>query len=133
MKDYDKAISESKYPQQKPEKQPKAPEKPPQETPQEEEPKPNLEKETTNPEIPEDTSPTTTDAATSPDPKASLAQRRLGTGLDGNYWQCTETHGRRLRVKTTTLQKEEEYRDSWDNTVIMDEPEAQGERLVKED
>ena len=90
-------------------------------------------KETSDPEITEDPSPITTESTTPPDSKTSLAKRRLDTGLDGNYWQYTETHGRRLRVKTTKLQKEEEFWDSWDNTINMDEPKAEGERLTKED
>ena len=133
MKDYDKAVKESKHPQLPPEQQPKVSEETPQEIPQKEEPKPNPMKETSDPEITEDPSPITTESTTPPDSKTSLAKRRLDTGLDGNYWQYTETHGRRLRVKTTKLQKEEEFWDSWDNTINMDEPIAEGERLTKED
>ena len=125
IKDYDTAVRESIYPQQTPEKRPTTTEKPTQEKPQEKESNSKPKEETITPEIPEDPLPNTTETATPSDSKASLAQRRIGTGLDGNYWQCTESHGWRLRVRTTTLQEEEEYRDSWDNTILVDDLEAQ--------
>ena len=56
--------------------------------------------------------------------KSDLALRRLDSGLDGNHWECTETHRRHLRVRTTGIQEEEEYLDSWDNTIPVDSNEA---------
>ena len=43
--------------------------------------------------------------------------RNLETGLDGKKWECTETHRPRLRIRTTGVQEEDEYQDSWDNTI----------------
>ena len=124
IKDYDTAVKNSKYPQQAPENRPTVMEESTQEKPQRQESNPEPTEETITPENPENPSPNTTETATPSDPKASLVQRRLGTGLDGNYWQSTESHGRRLRVRTTKLQEEEENLDSWDNTIPAEGDEA---------
>ena len=119
MSDYDTDLKNSKYPQQMPENPSTPAEEPAQEKPQEKEVKQEPIEETTMPNDPETTTPSNN--------KPNLAQKRLGSGLDGNYWKCSETHGRRLRVRTTGLQEEEEYLDSWDNTIPVDGDEAAGE------
>ena len=124
-KDYDTAVKNSKYPQQTPENHQTPTEEPAQEKPQEQVARQKPTEETTAPNNPETPTPNTPGTTTPSDTKSSLAQRRLGTGLDGNYWQCKESHGRRLRVRTTGLQEEEEYMDSWDNTIPVDGNEVE--------
>ena len=59
--------------------------------------------------------------------------KNLESGLDGPSWECTEMHGRRLRVRTTGLDDENEYKDSWDNTLPIQETGNPEEPLDKED
>ena len=56
--------------------------------------------------------------------KVPRALRNLESNLDGKAWECTETHGSRLIVRTTEIQEEEEYQDSWDNTISMEDHET---------
>ena len=100
----------------------------PQETPIKDEPKPNPTQEIPDPEVTENPSPSTTEITKPPDSKPSLAKRRLDTSLDGVYWQCTEKHGRRFRVKTTKFEKEDEFRDSWDNIFHIERTQEQRKR-----
>ena len=44
--------------------------------------------------------------------------------LDGKKWECTETQRPRLRVRTTGVQEEDEYQDSWDNTIPAEDKET---------
>ena len=57
-------------------------------------------------------------------PKPSMAERWLITDLDGGYWQCNQEHGRRLRVRTTKLQNEEDLEDTWDNITHLEQKEG---------
>ena len=79
--------------------------------------------ETTAPTIPEATMPSNT--------KLPPALRKLKTGLDGKAWECTDTHRPRLRVRTTGIQEEEEYQDSWDNTIPAENNETTEEDCSK--
>ena len=56
--------------------------------------------------------------------KVPRALRNLESNLEGKAWESTETHGPRLRVRTTEIQEEEEYQDSWDNTISMEDHET---------
>ena len=54
--------------------------------------------------------------------KGSRMLKNLESGLDGKAWGCNESHGRRLLVRTTKINDEEEYDEHWDNiTTINDE------------
>ena len=54
-------------------------------------------------------------------PKGSRMLKKLESNLDGKAWACTDTHKRRLRVRTTGIEEEDEYYDHWDNTVELEE------------
>ena len=69
-------------------------------------------------------------------PKSTKGQRELknlDSKLDGHTWECTETHRPRLRVRTTGVEEESEYQDSWNNIVPIPETETQEEILVQKD
>ena len=53
---------------------------------------------------------------TSKSSKGSRELKNLGSGLDGKAWGCSGTHGRRLIVRTTKINEEEEYSEHWNNT-----------------
>ena len=127
MEDYDKAVKESNYPQPKANERPAIPTEDPKEPNIKEEPKPSPKQESSNPETSEDPSLAPTETNTPKDPKPSLAKRRLDTNLDGGYWHCEEQHGRRLRVRTTELEEEEELKDSWDNIIHMEQTQEEKE------
>ena len=55
-----------------------------------------------------------------PSTKIPRALKNLKSSLDGKQWECTENHGRRLRVRTTEVQDGAEYQDSWDNTIPIE-------------
>ncbi len=57
-------------------------------------------------------------------PKPSREERRLQSNLDGGYWQCNQEHGRRLRVRTTKIQDEEDLTDTWDNISNLEQEEG---------
>ena len=59
--------------------------------------------------------------------------KNLETGLNGPSWECTENHGRCLRVKTTGIEDKTEYQDSWNNTVPIQETENPEDLLDKKD
>ena len=109
MSDYDKALKTSIYPQIKPEIPVATPSPNPGEAPVEPKIKQEPTETPTIPNNPEAPQPSTQ--------KVPAALRRLQSNLDGKAWECTETHGPRLRVKTTGIEDETEYMESWDNTV----------------
>ena len=86
------------------------------------------------PVVPEDESPQIKQEPhieTTP-PKSNKGQREL-RNLEsklGPAWECTETHRPRLRVKTTGVEEESEYQDSWNNIVPIPKTEAPEEILV---
>ena len=64
--------------------------------------------------------------------------KNLESDLDGKAWACTDTHKRRLIVKTTAINEEEEYYDHWDNTIpledeIKEHKKPADEEILKED
>ena len=65
-------------------------------------------------------------------PKGSRMLKNLESNLDGKAWACTNTHRRRLRVKTTGINEEDEYYDHWDNTIPL-ENEIQENTIPAED
>lgn len=65
--------------------------------------------------------------------RVSRELKNLESGLDGPSWECKEMHGRHLRVKTTGIEDEDEFKDSWDNTQPIQDPEHPAERLDKRD
>ena len=134
MEDYDKAVRESKYQQPRVDEKPTTPTEVPKEpiikeeqnpSPKQEEPSPKQEEPSQ--ETPTEPLPTPTETITEKTPKPSLAERRLGTNLDGGYWQCEEQHGRRLRVRTTEVTDGDELKDSWDNIANIGHHQEQEE------
>ena len=113
MSDYDKALKNSKYPQT----QIQTPTSTPAPDTAEKTPEPEIKKEPveapatlTTPEVNQPTV-----------QKLPASVKRLQSNLDGKAWECTDTHRPRLRVKTTGIQEEEEYMESWDNTIPAEE------------
>ena len=54
-------------------------------------------------------------------PKLSNEARKLQDNLNGPYWTCKESHGRRsLRVQTTKENDETAFKGTWDNVITMD-------------
>ena len=117
MSDYDKALKNSIYPQNKPEIPHTTPSPDPGEAPVEPKIKQEPTETSTTPDKPEESQPTTQ--------KVPAAVRRLQSNLDGKAWECTETHRPRLRVKTTGIEEEAEYMGSWNNTVPAKEETQQ--------
>ena len=48
-------------------------------------------------------------------PRKSREESNLETGLNGPKWQCTETHGRRLRYRNNFTEENEEPGHEWDS------------------
>ena len=65
-------------------------------------------------------------------PKGSRMLKNLESNVDGKAWACTDTHKRRLRVKTAGIKEEDEYYDHWDNTIPL-ENEIQETTIPAED
>ena len=54
-------------------------------------------------------------------PKLSNEAKKLKDNLNGPYWTCKESHGRRsLRVKTIKENDETAFKGTWDNVITMD-------------
>ena len=113
IKDYDEALKTSKYPQIPVQTPIPTPATAPTETPQDPEIKQEPVEEPTTPITPEVDQPTVQ--------KLPASVRQLQSNLDGKAWECTDTHRPRLRVKKTGIQEEEEYLESWDNTISAEE------------
>ena len=52
-------------------------------------------------------------------PKGSRMLKNLGSGLDGKAWACSDNHGQHPLVRTTKINNEGEYLESWDNTTAI--------------
>ena len=112
IKDYDDALKDAKHPMDM------------TPLPRSSSPEPEIKKEPM-----EDNSPPSNDApAETPaaipvpaDPKGSRMLKNLESNLDGKAWACTDTHKRRLRVRTAGIEEEDEYYDHWDNTIQLEE------------
>ena len=120
MEDYDKAVKESKHPQPETITRPSTPPELPA--------TPNIKKEVKieEPKQKETSPETQTNPEQTPQeaPKPSMEERRLKTGLDGGYWQCNQEHGRRLRIRTTDLQEEENLEDAQEDTPNIEQKEG---------
>ena len=113
IKDYDEALKTSKYPQI-PVKTPiPTPATAPAETPQ----VPDIKQEP----VEEPTTPIAQEVNQPAVQKLPASIKRLQSNLDGKAWECTDTHRPHLRVKTTGIEEEEEYLESWDNTIPAEE------------
>ena len=66
-----------------------------------------------------------------PNTKVPIALRKLESNIDGKAWECTDTHRRASRVRTTGIQNEEEYQDNWDNTIPAENNETTEEDCSK--
>ena len=120
IKDYDEALKNSEYPQKKNQTPEPQTATAPAETPQE----PTIKQEPVEVDTPTTITPPTTQEIPLPTtPKIPAAVRRLQSNLDGQAWGCSDTHGPRLRVRTTGVEEEEEYLDSWNNIVPAHEHE----------
>ena len=98
-------------------------------------PEPEIKKEPMedNPLLPSDTPAETPAETPAPAaPKGSRMLKNLESNLDGKAWACTDTHKRRLRVRTAGIEEEDEYYDHWDNTVQLEE-ETQENTILAED
>ena len=62
--------------------------------------------------------------------KGSRMLKNLNSDLDGKAWACNDTHGRRLRVRTTKIDEEEEYFDHWDNTTPINDKNIEEKTLT---
>ena len=62
--------------------------------------------------------------------KGSRMLKNLNSDLDGSAWACNDTHGRRLRVRTTKINEEEEYMDHWDNITTINEENIEEKTLT---
>ena len=58
--------------------------------------------------------------------RISRELQNLKSDLNGPSWGCTENHGSRLRVRTAGVQ--EQYEDSWDNVIQLQEEENTGDQ-----
>ena len=55
-------------------------------------------------------------------PKVSREVKKLKDQLNGPYWGCKETHGRRcLDVTKTEVEQDLEFKRTWDNVINLDE------------
>ena len=98
-------------------------------------PEPEIKKEPMEDNSPPSTdTPAETPAATPAPaaPKGSRMLKNLESNLDGKAWACTDTHKRRLRVRTAGIEEEDEYYDHWDNTIQL-EDETQENTIPAED
>ena len=87
----------------------------------------------------DDSTPTITEIpATNPTPapttskssKGSRELKNLDSGLDGKAWGCSTNHGRRLIVRTTKMNEEEEYSEHWNNTTLINDEEIEDKTLT---
>ena len=122
ISDYDKAVKNCPYPQTVDQ------EATPTTTPEQH---PATQPETTpqNPQVKQEPLEET------PRPRKGQRElRNLDSGLDGKAWECSGTHERRrLRVRTTGVQEEDEYQDNWDNTVPAQDANTPEGRLNEKD
>ena len=114
IKDYDNAVKKSEYKQSiEPATTPSAPAEPTPEPKIKQEPA----EEVNTPTTPEVNQPETA--------KIHPVLKKLQSDLDGKAWECTDTHrGQRFRVRTTSLEEEDEYLGHWDNTIQAEENET---------
>ena len=55
-------------------------------------------------------------------PKLSNEVKKLKDDLNGPYWTCKESHGRRsYRVTKTEANDETAFKGTWDNVITLDE------------
>ena len=110
IKNYDDAVKNSEYKQLT--ETPTAPSAPADTAPDTKIKQEPVEEVTTTP-TPEATQPET--------PKVPAAVRKLKSDLDGKAWECTSSHRQRFKVTTASVDQENEYLESWDNVIHMEE------------